>query len=277
LRTGFVQLQGERVQLTRMRARAGAIEVSGDYRYEPLEKRPHQFNLVVPEARAAEIERLFLPLLRREQGFFARTLRFKPAPPPVWLRDWRAEGTLRIGELSADPVDITTLRATVVWDGPLVSASVRSARTLDGGLRGTMQVDLSGSLPKYRLSGSIQNAEWRDGRIDMDGSLDTRGTGLDWLANLHAKGEFQARGLAVLPENPLRTASGDFELAMSAGGPLLSIDNLQASTGTETYTGRVLTQADGILRVDLAAAHGASLQFAGPLTPLRLELAESKP
>jgi len=64
---------------------------------------------------------------------------------------------------------------------------------------------------------------------------------------------------------------------MSRAGPLLNLQDLQVATATETYTGRAITQPDGIVRIDLAPPHGASLQFTGSLAPLRLELAESKP
>ena len=198
-----------------MRARAGELDIAGDYRYQPLEKHPHQFNLVIPEAPAAEIERLLLPSLRREQGFLARTLRFKPSPPPDWIRDRHAEGIVRIGLLSGGPVECTALRANVTWDGPLLTVVAREAKTLDGSLRAVMTVDVAARRPSITSRAKSGRPTWSEGKVDLEGALDTKGTGLEWLANLRAKGSVPGpHGLAVLPENPVRTASGDFELVM---------------------------------------------------------------
>jgi hypothetical protein len=276
LRSAAVELDGSRAVLTHVRARAGSVDFSGDYRYEPADPRPHRFNLVIPAIEAAELERLLMPSLHREQGFIARTLRWRPAPPPDWLRERRAEGTLRIANLSGSPADLHDIRSAVVWDGTQITLTARTAKVLDGTVSGIMMADLSTSEPQYQFEGNVTNADFQGGKVDLEGTFASSGTGIDFLSNFHATGVFQARSVTVLADNPVRSASGSFELSLSASGPILRITGLQAAMGAESFSGQAATQGDGTIRLDLASAH-RTMRFIGPLTPLRLDPAVAKP
>jgi len=111
IETAAVSLRGRRVIVDKVKAKAGATAFGGSYNFDPAAKRPHKFNIIVEEANAGELERLFAPALSRSgAGFLARTLRLSAPAPPVWLKNRRAEGTLRIELLNAGPS--TSLRWT---------------------------------------------------------------------------------------------------------------------------------------------------------------------
>ena len=85
LRSATARLDGAKLWVDKMIARVGPVDIAGDYRYEPDAVRPHRFHLTIPAIDAAELERLLMPTLRRDQGFLARTLGFGRAEIPDWL------------------------------------------------------------------------------------------------------------------------------------------------------------------------------------------------
>ena len=253
IRAASVTLEGDRAVLNRMRARAGKLDFFGEYRYEPAALRPHRFNVAVPEADIVEVERLLLPTIRREQGFLAR-LRGRAAPPPAWLRERRAEGTIRIGALSAGDLKLSGVRALAVWDGTQVTLTARDARFEEGVVRATAVADLSAPQPRYRIEANVRGLTWHAGKVDFRSVTTTRGTGTDALLNLTSKGTFEAEAVAVLPDTAVRSATGGYELTISRNGPSIRLTDLQAALGTENFSGEAATLADGTLRVDLASA-----------------------
>jgi hypothetical protein len=264
-----VVLEGSRVVVNRLRAHAGTLGLEGEYRYEPDAARPHRFKFSLPSVTGAELERLFKPALSREQSFLARTLRLSPASMPDWMKDRHAEGTIRIGLFTAGNVELRAVRMNAEWDAGDVRLSNVEARWEEGTVAGNLTADLSNQLPKYKGHMEVQNAAWRSGRVDLDGTLESAGLGSEFLLNLSSDGTFQARSIAVLPENPVRTASGSYEFSMSRGDPKLKLTSLQAALGSEKFLGHGGTQADGKLLVDLASSERV-MHVAGPLSPLRL-------
>ena len=87
IQSASVKLNGARVAVTKLRAKAGKIAFTGDYHWEPAAVRPHKFNIAIEEADMAELARLLAPTLVRERGFLARTLRLDSAPAPEWLKE----------------------------------------------------------------------------------------------------------------------------------------------------------------------------------------------
>ena len=75
-----VEMKGSGIQINRIRARAGAVSLEGDYRYDPDAGRPHRLRLTIPELQLAELEHLMFPTLRRNEGFLARTFRLATSP-----------------------------------------------------------------------------------------------------------------------------------------------------------------------------------------------------
>lgn len=273
--SGTVALDGNRVSITRMHARAGAVDLDGDYRYEPGEARPHRFHLNTKELDLAECERLLLPTLRREQGFFARTLKLRPAPMPEWLAERRAEGTLRAASVVGGDLQLRDARARMVWNGGNVTLEGLEAKFEEGSVKGNLNVDLRAGGPQYLFKGQAQDFAWKSGRMDLEGDLETSGLGEDFLLGLRSKGMFQARSFSVVADNPVRVASGVYEFTMSRLGPKLSLSSLQASFGADRYLGQGATLADGRLQVELSSGSRV-MHLTGSLAPLRLDMVPIK-
>jgi hypothetical protein len=52
----------------------------------------------------------------------------------------------------------------------------------------------------------------------------------------------------------IRTASGNFQLSVARIGPQVRLSDVEASLGTERFTGDGSTQPDGRLHMELASA-----------------------
>ena len=143
----------------------------------------------------ADIEDLLAPALRRDEGFFARTLRLRRAALPDWLQHRKAEGSIRIGALTAGDLTVHGVRSRVVWEGGVVQLDGLQGRLDEGLFKGPgharhhqERAAVQAARPSSELS-----VEERQGR--HVGSVETLGSGLDLLLNLRGEGTFQARGM----------------------------------------------------------------------------------
>jgi hypothetical protein len=258
-----------RVSINRLRARIGTIAFTGDYRWEPAAIRPHKFHITIPEADAAEIERLFAPSLVRERGFLARTLRLAPAPVPDWLKARRADGTFVIGSLKFGDTQANVASARLLWDGAFVHVARLNAHIsqTDGDAAeaaGVLAIDLSGHAPSYRFDGKLHNVAYKGGTLDFDGSAETEGTGVQLLLAAHGEGSFRGRSIAFTPETEFHTVAGCFDALPGARWKVSCLDVVQ---GGDTYSGTGATQSDGRLVLDLTS-RGRQIRYTGTLTAL---------
>jgi hypothetical protein len=214
---------------------------------------------------------VLLPTLSRDQGFLARTLRWRPAAMPAWLQDRRADGSIRIATLTAGAMEFKDVRAHVLWDAGDVELNAIEGKLEDAGVAGRIDIDVSGNQPRYRMRGGVEGFGWKGGKVGFNTRMETRGTGSDFLSNLHSEGSFQARGIALLPEGPMQTASGSYVFSIAALGPKIKLTAMQASMGSERFSGQGETQADGKIQVELASTSRV-IRANGPIVPLRLDV-----
>jgi AsmA protein len=247
VQSAAVSLNGKRVTVTRLRAKVGAIAFTGDYRWEPAAVHPHKFHLIVPEADAAELERVLSPSLVRDRGFFARTLRLGDAPVPDWMKTRRADGTVTIGALTFGETHVRIDSARLLWDAVQVRLAGVGAHIDDAALTGDLTIDLTGRAPHYRFEGKLENVASKDGRLDVEGSLDTDGVGAEILSGARAEGRVHGRSIAFSPEADFRTAAACFEVSEQRW----KLSSVEVTQGADTYTGSGATQSDGRLVLDL--------------------------
>jgi hypothetical protein len=264
--TADLRVQGERLSVRRIRAIVDTIEAYGDYSWVPGENRPNRFALSIPSAELSDLERILAPTLQRSSGFLVRTLRLRTAAPD-WLRERRAEGTLRIGTLTAGDTEIRGIRSRVIWNGTSVQFAGLEARIEDGNASGSLLADLSRPEPRYRLTGAVRNLR---SKFDVSGEMTTAGTGLALLANIRAEGKFEAHSLETAPES-FGNVSGAFDLGVSRTGPQLKLSAVQAAIGAEHFSGEGGIQPDGRLQVDLMS-QTRTVRVHGPMAALKLEV-----
>lgn len=251
VQSAAVSLSGKRVIVNRLRAKVGTIAFTGDYRWEPGTVRPHKFHLTIPEADAAELQRVLAPALVRDRGFFARTLRLGDAPVPEWLKARRADGTVSIAKLSFGDTDVRVDSARLLWDAAQVRLVGVGAHIDDATLTGDLALDLTGRAPHYRFEGKLAGLPYKDGSLDFEGSLDADGVGADILASAHAEGRVRGQSIAFSPDAEFRTASACFEVSEQAGTERWKLSSVEATQGADNYTGSGATQSDGRLVLDL--------------------------
>jgi len=244
-----------------MVARIGAIELQGDYRYEPGAVRPHRFRMILPEADAAELERLLAPSLRRDRGFLARTLGIGKPEIPDWLTQRFMDGTVEIGELTVGSTLLTGVRSRVRWNGPEVEFAGVEAKLANGSAYGRLNVNLLGRLPAYRMDFRLDSIDFEGGKIDADGIAETSGTGSELLTRIRSDGSFVGRGLEIG-----KTASGCYRLTW----PQLRFTELQLMVGSDLFIGRGSTQDDGRLLLQLSSGP-KQMRITGPLAQLVVE------
>ncbi len=251
VQSAAVSLNGKRVTVSRLRAKVGAIAFTGDYRWEPATVHPHKFHLAIPEADAAELQRVLAPSLVRDRGFFARTLRLGDAPMPDWLKARRADGTVTIGALTFGETEVRVESARLLWDAAEVRLVGLGAHVNEAALNGELTVDLSGRAPHYRFDGKLDNVPYKDGSLDFEGSLDADGVGADIMASAHAEGRLHGRSIAFTPEAEFRAAAACFEVSEQTGAERWKLSSVEVTQGPDTYTGSGATQSDGRLVLDL--------------------------
>ena len=251
VQSAAVILSGKRVSVSRIRARAGTVAFTGDYRWEPSAVRPHKFHLTIPSVDAAELQRLLTPTLLRNRGFFARTLRFSDASLPEWLKTRRADGTVTIGSLTFGDSQVHVDAARLLWDAALVRFVGLDAHIDQAALAGDLSIDLAGPSPHYRFEGKLSDVAYKEGRLDFEGSLDADGAGAEVLASAHAEGHVHGRSILFSPDAEFRTATACFEVGEQAAGERWKLSSVEVTQGADTYTGSGATQADGRLVLDL--------------------------
>jgi len=249
IQSASVTSNRDRVSISKLRARIAEIPLTGEYRWEPEATRPHKFRISIPQADAAELERLLAPALVRERGFLARTLRLGPAPVPAWLAERRADGAVSIDSLVIGDTLVRVDGARVLWDGALVRLLHVNARADQAALSGDLAIDLSSHVPQVRFDGKLQDVAYKGGRLDLDGSFESAGTGVDFLAAAHAEGSLKGRAILFAPDAEFRSVSGCFEMSP---GLRLRISCLEVSQGSELYSGSGATLPDGRLVLELS-------------------------
>jgi hypothetical protein len=244
--SAHAELDGPSLVVRKIQARSGDVAVTGEYRYEPEELRPHHFHLTAAHVNGTQMETLFRPVLYRG-GLVSRALGLKSSEAPGWLKQMRADGVIDVGALNLDGFAFDHFSTRVIWDGAHVKLAGAKARHAGGTISAVIDADLSGYAPSYHLAGDVAGIAWKGGKVEADLSADTSGTARDLLANLHSEGSFKARDLDL----QYTSMAGCFQFSLLRNAPQVKLTGLTLSDGTETLVGRGTTSANGELVLDL--------------------------
>ena len=268
--TGSLQFQGSRAALLNASGKAGKIKWNGEFRWDSESDGPVQFRLKVPEAAADAIERELLPLLKREQGFIARTLR-SPVTPPEWLDSRNADGLIEIALLHAADLTFESITGRLQWAGTKATLSRVTARWSGASIKAKGAIDVTRSLPVYRVSAEVENWPSRQGTASASFDLDAAGTGNALLAGLRAKGALEAAQLGA----EVREISGGFEFANAGGTSKIKLTDMVLVTAKETYQAQTAASIEGKLQIDLISGR-KSARLTGYIQPLQFEFSETR-
>jgi hypothetical protein len=197
VKSATARLDGAKLWVDKMVARVGGVDLQGEYRYEPGAIRPHRFRLNIPAIEGAELERLLLPTLRRNQGFLERTLGIGKTAVPEWLATRFMDGTVQIGRLTLGATELRRVRARVRWSGAWVELLGVEAGVEGGAAYGRVSADLAGRVPIYRMDFHRDSFDFEGGKIDADGVIGTSGAGSQLLSQMRSQGSFSGRGLDI--------------------------------------------------------------------------------
>jgi len=262
IQSAAVSARDRSVSVTRIRAKAGDIAFSGEYRWgsqvdaedDTENSQPQNFRLQVAAADAKEVERLFQPTISREGGLLARTLRLGAAGvTPDWLTERNVEGTVSIGALTLADARLSLDNARLAWDGASVKLSAIQGKVADAALTGELRVDLAGRAPVYHFDGDLNDLPYKGGRVDFRGKISAEGNGPALWASIKAEGTLSGRSIAFSPDAEFRRATGHFQLNMTATGPRWKLSGLKLIQGNDSLSGEGATQADGRLVLDLSS------------------------
>jgi len=257
IQSALVRLNDKRVFVSRLKARAGKIALTGDYRWDPQAVRPHKFTLAFAEVDAGELGRLLAPAFDRQQGFLARTLRLAPSPVPDWLKARRADGTISIGAFTVGDTVVRVDRARLLWDATLirlagVDGHVLDADTDQADIEGDVEIGLDRGAPRFKFDGTLAGVPYKSGTLDFDGSFEADGIGNQFFESARAEGRVHGISISFAPDAEFKTASGCFLLLGSPGGMVWKLSDLELLQNGELYTGTGLSQSDGKLVLDLS-------------------------
>lgn len=262
-----VEMKNGEIHIDRIRAHAGALKLEGDYRYDPNAGRPHRVRIRVAEAQLAEVERLMLPTLRRNEGFLARTFRLRKEILPKWLQEREVEGAIQVDSLLNGDSPICEFRAHLVWDGPSIVLSNADCRQGDMHASGKVALNVDQRAPSYHLAGAIENLDYRNGQLDVDGELDTSGIAENLTLNIRSHGTFEGRGIELSPDTEVNEISGAYRVAPVLGIPRLTLSNLLVVQGADNLSGQGSSQPDGHIVLDLTTGR-KQVRLTGMLLPI---------
>jgi hypothetical protein len=268
LSSAHAELDGARVVLDDVTAQAGKVLFTGDYRYEPGAPRPHRIHVHADEIDAADLEAELMPTLRRSNSLLARAL--GRATIPDWLRDRQVDGVVQIDRLTVAGEHLDNLRARLVWDVARVDLENLQASLDQAAVAGRLAVNLRGTRPAYKFTGTVKGMPFQSGKVDAKGTLETSGVGLQVLSNLTSGGTFTGTNVDVGALSLCRTISGQYALTWSQTLPRLRLTALNLRTADETFTGSGATQDDGRLVV-LVTNGTKEMRMSGPLAKVRIE------
>jgi hypothetical protein len=154
-----------------------------------------------------------------------------------------------------------------VWRGPSINLSNIEWHLDSMHASGKMSVNLAKSEPSYDLSGTVENFDYRNGQLDIDGELQSRGIGAALLLNLRSKGTFEGRGIMLAPDAEVREVSGSYRVESSSGIPRLLLSNVQLLQGADTLIGQGASQPDGHIVLELASGR-KQVRLTGMLLPV---------
>ena len=267
LASASVEMKREQIQMTGIRARAGTLRLQGSYRYDAAATRPHLLRLNIPELKLAELERLMMPTLSRNEGFLARTFRLRKAPVPDWLAERKVDASIQIGSLLNGEAPVGNLRTRLLWDGTRIALSDLEWRQDQMLAKGEVALSLVGAVPVYQLTGSVENLDYRNGRLDIDGELETSGTGPNLLLNARSTGTFEGRDIMLAPDTLVREIAGSYRIGSAAGVPRLLLSDLQVTQGLDTLAGQGSSQPDGRIVLELTSGR-RQVRLTGMLLPM---------
>ncbi len=273
--SALVQMNGDGIQVTRIRGRAGTLKFDGEYRYQTTATHPDRLRLAIPELQLADAERLMLPTLRRSEGFLARAFRLRAQPLPKWLEERDAEISVQVPSLMNGESPIGSLTTRAIWRGASINVSNLDWRMENTHAAGKMVVNLAKAEPSYQLSGAMENFDYRSGQLDIDGEFTTSGIGPELLLNLRSKGTFEGRGIVLAPDAEMRVVSGSYRVSASNGIPRLLLSNVQVSQGADTLVGQGSTESDGHLVLDLTSGR-KQVRLTGMLLPVHPDPAPAR-
>lgn len=262
-----VEMKGGGIQINHIHARAGSLRLDGEYRYDPDAGRPHRVRITVPELQLAEAEQLMLPTLRRNEGFLARTFRLRKETLPQWLQDREVDGNVVVDSLLNGDAPLGEFHAHFVWDGPTILLSNIDCKLDDMHATGKMVLNVTKAAPSYRLTGRVENLDYRNGQLDLDGDLETSGVAENLLLNIRSQGTFEGRELDLGPDSRVREISGAYRVAADSGIPRLLLSNLQLTQGADTFYGQGSSQLDGRVVLDLTSGR-RQMRLTGMLLPV---------
>ncbi len=235
--TAQVQIKGDAIQMDRIQLSSGGVSGSGEYRYVPGAPHPHLFRLSIGSANAAQMQALFLPVLRRKINLIDMALTLGRAPIPDWLRTMHADGTIQVGDFEVAGSDLKRVKSRVVWDGAQIVLSDWQSRFASAALAAKINIDLRETTPRYSANARWTGLEWQGGRVDGNFRVQTAGTGIATLSNLKIEGSFNGRDLAVEPLGLVERLTGQGQMSWNDNGAHFEFPQLRLTSGGETWTG----------------------------------------
>jgi hypothetical protein len=135
---------------------------------------------------------------------------------------------------------------------------------------GKLSLNLNNPSPVYSWTGAIENLEYRNGRLDLEGEIETSGTAQNLLLNIRSQGTFEGQGIELGPDTEVSAITGGYKLAPVAGIPRLVLSNIQVEQGADTFSGQGASQPDGHIVLELTSGR-KQLRLTGMLLPIHPE------
>lgn len=172
------------------------VATAGDFLFW-ASRRGTQWRVQADSLDVIELERLFLPTLRRSTGFL-RTITRRAAPVPDWLRERKLSAYIQVACLSAEPPARAVERPPLLERHPGGFDRRLGSRRCPRRLRMTLRLSAAAE-PVYSANGTITHLPWKRQRRGGRSAGAIHRHRPHPATNAKATGTFVAKALAVMP------------------------------------------------------------------------------
>ncbi len=267
--TARLRILASGFEIPRMEGSVERLRFSGSYSFSEAARTAYRARLSIAKASLDEIEKVLEPSLTRSQGLIQRTLGNAPMMPE-WLINRRVDVDFEIGTLAASGYDLEGVRGQLLWNGKTIDVREFSGTSARASVRGSLLATLGGRQPRYRGELRVVNADWRGGEMEAEMKLSASGSGGALKNSMRLDGTFAGRDIVLGQDGQWHAVSGGFSYEGGPGGPKISFTGLNASTGSEKFSGQGSGGPDGKVMIELAAQK-EQVRIAGELSGMHLD------
>lgn len=216
--TALARFDANRVDVRKMRAEWGGMEIQGGYTYFPGANRASEVDLVLSESNLDDVARALGPALEAPRGILER-MRLRQAQTPEWLRSRALRGRMVFQDFRIGTGYFHPLETVVDWRGTKLEVKVArgvysaEGHGADAQVEGVARIALRSAAPVHVFEGRLAGWPSEEAPLRWEGKLEMGSLGGKWWEQARAEGVLSGEGEA----RKFEWRAGTLQVEMEAG------------------------------------------------------------